>query len=224
MYLLEEAYEVLEAVEKASPQDVCAELGDLLFQILFLTRLAEERNEFDVVDVIERITEKMIRRHPHVFGETTANSADEVTAKWAEIKQAEKGNIPEALSLLKDIPADLPSLLKSHRLIERSSRLGFDWAHGPTAWKQVSQRFRELEEAVTNGDENAVGQGLGELLFSLANLGRRYKLNAESLLRAANQAFLERLERMERELSASGVTLENASDEQKKRAWQKANE
>ena len=114
MYLLEEAYEVVEAIESSSPQDVCLELGDLLFQILFLAQMAAERKEFDFTEVVERITEKMIRRHPHVFGQTHVKGAEDVAANWSKIKRAEKDSCQETSSVLKSIPDNLPALLKAH--------------------------------------------------------------------------------------------------------------
>ena len=137
MYLLEEAYEVLEAIERENSSEVCGELGDLLFQIVFLARIAEEREAFDLLGVIEGITEKMIHRHPHVFGRVKVESAEEVSKNWAEIKRTENGETDPYVSLLHGVPAALPALLRAHRLSERASKAG--WKEGRKAeWKAKS--------------------------------------------------------------------------------------
>ncbi len=198
IYLLEETYEVLEAIEKSSPPDVCLELGDLLFQILFLARLAEERNEFDLVELIEKITEKMIRRHPHVFGVERVESAEDVALNWAKIKKAEKGSL-QATSSLESVPVNLPSLLRAHRLSERAFREGLDMPGTIEAWDVVQKRFEKLRTSLAEKDKDLVGEVMGDLLFDIAGLARVWRLNAEDILRLANQRFLERFEAMEKE-------------------------
>lgn len=191
-YLLEEAYEVLDAIEKTSPADVCEELGDLLFHIIFLARLASERREFDFVDVVENITRKMIRRHPHVFGETRVNNAEEVVENWAVIKKREKVHAVDA-SALDGIPQDLPALMKTHRLGERASRIGFGRNNTASGWNEAAEKFRGLEAAVADGDKAFVGQKIGELLFCLAGLSRAWGHNGEHLLRVQNRRFSEQV-------------------------------
>jgi MazG family protein len=207
IYLLEEAYEVLEAIEKSSSTDVCLELGDLLFQVLFLARLAEERNEFDLVEIIEKITEKMIRRHPHVFGEARVETAEDVALNWAKIKKTEKGPSQETSSL-KSVPVNLPALLRAHRLCERAFREGYDPLHAGAGlappdtgqiWTGVQKRFEKLGNALAEKDKDLVGEVMGDLLFDLAGLARVWRLNAEDVLRLANQRFLERFEEAEKE-------------------------
>ncbi len=199
MYLLEEAYEVLDAIERGTPEDVRGELGDLLFQILFLVRLAEERGEFDLIDVLEQITDKMKNRHPHVFGEADIRSAEEVADNWQKLKRREK-EAPGTLSaLLEGVPMDLPALLRTQRLTERVSRADLDWPEGRVEWVHLAERFEALEEALSGSNREQMGQVLGELLFDLANLARERGLNAESLLRRANQDFIQRMEKMEGE-------------------------
>lgn len=221
IYLLEEAYEVLEAIEKSSAGDVCEELGDLLFQILFLAQLAEEQKEFDFVEVVERITKKMIKRHPHVFGDTKVASSKDVSLNWANIKKGEKGCSNDTSSALKSVPVNLPALLRAHRLSERASRVSFDWASEDEIWGNVQKKFEELGPAVLEGDKEDVAEGMGDLLFSLANLARNWGFNAEHLLRVANKKFLERFEEMEWELKLSGIGLEEATPEQMNKAWKK---
>ncbi|MDY6973819.1 MAG: nucleoside triphosphate pyrophosphohydrolase, partial [Thermodesulfobacteriota bacterium] len=197
IYLLEEAYEVLEAVEKSSPPDVCMELGDLLFQIVFLAQLASERKEFDFVEVIERIIEKMIRRHPHVFENERVGGAEDVALNWARIKMAERGAPGDTSALLRSVPVNLPALLRSHRLSERASKVDFDWANADEVWCKVREELEELESAIVRKDRDEVAEELGDTLFALVNLARHLGFNAENILRLANKRFLERFERME---------------------------
>jgi len=197
IYLLEEAYEVLEAIEKSSSADVCLELGDLLFQVLFLARLAEERKEFDFVRVIERITEKMIRRHPHVFGEVRVETAEDVALNWAKIKKAEKGAL-HGTSSLRSVPVNLPALLSAHRLGERVFRAGLAPPDTGQIWDGVQERFEKLRTALAEKDKDLVGEVMGDLLFDLAGLARVWRLNAEDVLRLANQRFLEHFEKKEK--------------------------
>ena len=195
IYLLEEAYEVLEAVEKSSPADVCLELGDLFCQILFLACLAEERQEFDFVQVMEKIREKMIRRHPHVFGEVRVDSVEDVAFNWAKIKKSEKGPLHET-SPLESVPANLPALLRAHRLGERAFREGHEVRGTDEAWDAVQTGFEKLESALADKNLELVGEVMGDLLFDIAGLARAWRLNAEDVLRLANQRFMERFEEM----------------------------
>jgi MazG family protein len=198
MYLLEEAYEVLDAIENSSPEDVCLELGDLLFQILFLAQLAAERKEFEFTDVVEKITEKMIRRHPHVFGETRVADAEDVKRNWAKIKAKEKDTPQKTSSVFESVPMNLPALLRSHRLSERASRLDPDVANGEDIWNRVLGQFEVLKFSVVRADRNQIRGAMGRLLFSLSNLTRHWGLNAEDLLRLANQEFMESFEKIEK--------------------------
>ncbi|MBW1828383.1 MAG: nucleoside triphosphate pyrophosphohydrolase [Deltaproteobacteria bacterium] len=193
LYLLEEAYEVLDAIEKTSPPDVCEELGDLLFHIFFLARLAEERKEFDFSEVVEKITEKMIRRHPHVFGNTTVDSADDVAVNWARIKQEEKKTNGDTSSLLDGVPISLPSLLRAHRLGERASKAGVGTLGAHDAWERVLEKIGDMKETAVSKDKDLLGQEIGALLFRLADLARLWGLNSEQLLRDANREFLNRI-------------------------------
>ncbi len=221
LYLLEEAYEVLEAIELSPPQEVCSELGDLLFQILFLAQLAKEKNQFDFVDVVEIITEKMIRRHPHVFGQKKVDSAEEVTFNWTQIKKAEKNATNDTSGLLESIPMDLPALLRAHRLSERASKVGFDWTDTAGIRDKVREEFDELDSAVVGGEREEVAEELGDLLFSVVNLCRHKGFNAEHLLRMANIKFQKRFKEMEKRLEATGTQLEEASLEEMNGVWDK---
>ena len=221
IYLLEEAYEVLEAIEQSSAEDTCLELGDLLFQILVLAELASERGEFSLVHVIEKITEKMIRRHPHVFGDKELNNSEEVALNWEKIKQEERGGKNDKLSSFRSVPTNLPALLRAHRLSERAGKVDFDWAGPDEIWEKVQEEFDELREAIEIKDRERVAEEVGDLLFSIVNLSRHWRLNAENLLRLANKKFLTRFEEMHNQLEASGLSLENASPKQMDQAWEK---
>ena len=199
MYLLEEAYEVLDAIERREPEEVCQELGDLLFQILFLVSLAEERGEFDLVEVLEQITKKMRYRHPHVFGETQVENAEDVAHNWHELKKREKEDSDTLSAHLRGVPIDLPALLRTHRLRDRASRANMDRLEGKVEWDKVEKTFERLKRAVATSDKATIGQQVGEILFDLAGLANDWGLNAESLLREVNEAFIHRVEQMEKE-------------------------
>jgi tetrapyrrole methylase family protein/MazG family protein/ATP diphosphatase len=193
-YLIEEAFEVLEAVDAGDPPEVCEELGDLLFQIFFLAYLAEERDEFDVGDVVEQIRRKMVRRHPHVFGETRVGSAEEVAARWQEIKRSEKKAAPDPRSSLKSVPAALPALMKAHRVGERALNEGHD-PNGPDGPRKVLDKtFEGLRSALEEKQPPRIADAIGRHLFALANLARHWGFNSENLLRDAIREFIDRFE------------------------------
>jgi MazG family protein len=221
MYLLEETYEVMDAVERGSPEEVSGELGDLLFHIIFLVKLAEERGEFDLVDVIEKITEKMIKRHPHVFGTTNVEGPEEVAQNWERIKKAENGTQKSFSSLLQSIPEGLPALLRAHRLSERASKRNLDWLRVEAVWKRLEKGWAELRKAITQEGEESQEEEMGDLLFGLVTLIRHSGLNAEQLLRSSNKQFLERFQRMEEELMALGIDLDQATPDEMNRAWER---
>ena len=221
MYLLEEAYEVIDAIDGGSAEEVCQELGDLLFQILFLTLLAQERGEFVLEDVIEKITEKMINRHPHVFGDIQVKSAKEVSDNWEKIKSTEKGSKKKRSSTLQNVPMDLPALLKAHRLSERASKAGFDWKNREDVFNKVKEEMEELDKGIFHQDKEVVKEEIGDALFSLVNLARHWDFNAENLLRDANQKFIDRFVKMEEALNTKGIELEKATTDQMNEVWDK---
>jgi len=219
-YLLEEAYEAVEAIEKSSPEEICMELGDLLFQIVFLALLSEEREAFDFIDVVEGITEKMIRRHPHVFGNVEVSGAAEVAANWAEIKKKERMGDRDEGSPLESVPKDLPALLRAHRLQERVSK----WLPKETGdlddlEKEVGDAWEGLKEASHRHDQEGLDGEMGGLLFQLVRLSRHLGINAEHALRMANQRFQTKFVHVEKGLKAAGTPLQDASPMQVSRAW-----
>ena len=222
IYLLEEAYEVLDALENGNYEDVCHELGDLLFQIVFLVRLAEEKGQFDLVEVIEKIMEKMIKRHPHVFGDVEVKGPEDVAVNWEKIKQSERRTPKPPSSLLRSIPVDLPALLKAHRLHERASGRDSSDRGKQAAWVQVETNLEELREAILEENTGMIEEVMGDYLFGLVNLTRQWGLNAEMLLRKANQKFINRFQKMEDDLIRQGVNLDRAGFGEMRRALKTA--
>jgi nucleoside triphosphate diphosphatase len=190
-YVLEEAYEVADAVERKSPEEVCHELGDLLFQVLFMASIYKGSGEFDLYEVLETIHKKMIRRHPHVFGPVEVNSAEEVAANWEKIKKEELGLSEDARWPLEKVPENLPALLRAHRLIERAARHRLLASEDEERWSEVEDIGGALKEAVLDGDRQRIATTVGELLFRLVALARTWGLNAEDLLREKNRRFIE---------------------------------
>ena len=193
-YLLEEAYEVADAVERGNPDEVRMELGDLLFQILFLAELASERGEFDLMEVAEGITAKMIRRHPHVFGDASVSGPEDVVENWDRIKQAEKDRRGDETSMLRDVPSGLPALLRAHRLQQRAERRPGATPEACDCWDPVLDAFLRLQRAMETPTASVVEDPAGELLFALVALCRRFGLNAEEILQRANRRFVEGVE------------------------------
>ena len=192
MYLLEETYEVLDAVERRVWPEICGELGDLLFQILFLARLAEEKKAFDLVDVMEGITLKMIRRHPHVFGSVRADTPEEVAENWARIKREENCGVKARAGGLCAVPDGMPALLRAHRLNQRAAAAE-DVAGDPRGdLNDVQKDLEQLKAALDEADKDKLAERFGALLFDLAGLAGRYGLNAEDALRRANRHFANR--------------------------------
>ena len=196
--LVEEAYEAFEAVEDARegrPAHLCEELGDLLFQIVFYAQVAAERGEFTIEDVTAQIHAKMVRRHPHVFGDVVANDAEQVVTNWEKLKQAERK--AENKSVLSGIPQSMPALLKSARLTEKAARVGFDWRRTEDVFDKLDEEIAELREAVASGDTSHVQEEIGDLLFTIANIARKVNVNPEEALQSTNRKFMRRFASME---------------------------
>ena len=219
MYLLEECYEAMDAIEKKDYPEMCLELGDLLFMIVFLAQLSHEQALFSMVDVINNIVKKMKNRHPHVFGDIVVDSAEEVSENWQKIKMQEKGENINTSSILEEVPVGLPALLRAHRLSKKASKTGFDWKNKDDIWDKVTEEFRELSSAVHEGVKDDVKEEIGDLFFSLVNLARHWDLNSEELLRDANKKFVDRFKLMEKELSNSGIKPDDATYEEMNNAW-----
>ncbi len=221
-YLLEEAYEVVEAIGKKAPQLVCGELGDLLFQIVFIAQLASERGEFDLADVIEQIEKKMIRRHPHVFGDVEVKDAEEVAWNWAKIKEKEKGDEgAKGARALRDVPVSLPALLRCHRLCERASKLKVKPGNMEDLSSLIKRGLRWLESSGKGKLYGTSEKDVGCALFALAEAIRERGGNAEDLLQQANERFLSAIEALEGALHSEGLELEEADESHLKGAWER---
>ncbi len=215
-YLIEEAYELVEAIDEEEPEKIKEELGDLLFQIVFHAQIAKERDEFDLGEVIETISEKMVSRHPHVFGDGSLRTVEEVLDRWEEHKRKE-GKLGK--SILEGIPADLPSLLKAYRVQERVSRVGFDWERVEEVLEKVYSELTELETALTQDDRERIEDELGDVLFTLVNLSRFLGINPEEALRKTTTRFIGRFSRLESRVREEGRDLADCTAEEMNHLW-----
>jgi len=233
-YTLEEAYEVADAIERRDLDDLKEELGDLLLQVVYHARMAEEADAFSFGDVVEGVTAKMIRRHPHVFGDETARSPGAVDGIWAKIKAEEKalkqgaGNgEPAQPSVLSDIPAALPGLTRAIKLQDKAARVGFDWPGLIPVFDKVREELAELEEvALPHPSEapavDAITEEFGDLLFVVANVARHLKIDPEAALRGANQKFIRRFSHIEQRLAGQGRAPAQSSLEEMDALWDEA--
>ncbi|MCP3101420.1 nucleoside triphosphate pyrophosphohydrolase [Myxococcus sp. K15C18031901] len=226
-YLVEEAFEVLDEMDRVGQggpwQPLCEELGDLLFQIVFHAQLASELGEFSMADVSKAISDKIVSRHPHVFGEKRVDGAEQVLANWAKLKAEEKKRKTGSEgSVLDGVPTAAPALLRAERLTEKASRIGFDWPDLAGVRGKLDEELRELDEAIASGERDAIEHELGDVLFSLANLARFIKAPAEDALRMAIRRFTTRFQHIEGALRAEGVPFGEATLEHMERHWQAA--
>jgi MazG family protein len=220
-YTLEETYEVLDAIDRRDWDHLAEELGDLLLQVVFYAQMASEENRFTIDDVLERISSKLIRRHPHVFGGESAATSGEVLKRWDELKAAEKGpDAPQAL--LDGVPRSLPALLEAYQLTSRASRVGFDWQRFEDLLAKLEEERAELAGARSRGDGAAVEDEVGDLLFVMVNIARFLHYDPELALRKTNRKFRERFARVEQGLADRGKTLPQADIEEMEELWQQA--
>jgi ATP diphosphatase len=232
-YTMEEAYEVADAIERKDMDDLCDELGDLLLQVVFHARMAEEEGEFSFGDVVEAITRKMIRRHPHVFARSDADTPDAVKKQWDNIKQAEKRERAERRALrgitedfkagfLGSVQRSFPALTEALKLQERAAKVGFDWSAPEPILDKIEEEVDELRVALREGDKSKVSDELGDLIFAIVNIGRHVKADPEQALRGTNTKFRRRFNHIEQVLDAEGETLDAASLERMEEIWQAA--
>ena len=224
-YTIEEAYEVADAIERGDFEDLKDELGDLLLQVVFHARMAEETGYFAYKDVVAAICDKMVRRHPHVFSGKTAQNAGAVRNNWEEIKRSERDQKPHAEkknTLLDDVPFALPALIRAIKLQSRAAEIGFDWPSPIDVIDKIAEEARELAEASNADDAAKTMEEFGDLLFAIANLGRHLKVDPEAALRAANAKFVRRFREIEAGLQAAGKTLEEASLDEMEALWNAA--
>lgn len=219
-YLIEESYEVLEAIEKENPEHFAEELGDLFLQIALHAQIASERGDFDINDVFNAIADKMIHRHPHVFGNETAETSAEVLGRWEEIKRKEKGM--EGASVLAGITKGLPALMEAEKIQKKASKAGFDWQRRCDVHKKLFEELRELSESEAMDDAKGVAHELGDILFTIANLCRWHNVDPEEALRQCNIRFKERFTLVEEEAKRQGKRLTEYDLEELEELWQEA--
>jgi nucleoside triphosphate diphosphatase len=231
-YLLEETYEALEALDNGDTAALCEELGDLLLEVVFLSRIAEESGSFSVADAIDAIVRKLIRRHPHVFGlDAKLSTPHEVRGKWEEMKASERSHASTPTTILSGVPKTLPSLLRAYEYGARAAAVGFDWVRPGDVVDKIEEEVRELREAVNLTDPGNLGnpgnQGnesieeeLGDLLFAVANLSRKLGVEPEAALRRANDKFLARFSEVERRITASGQRMQEKTLDELEATWQ----
>lgn len=234
-YTIEEAYEVVEAVESGDPAALKDELGDLLFHVVFYSRIAQEAENFDLCGVIRGITAKMTRRHPHVFGSgaKSVSDADEVPGRWEEIKRQEreaklndnpgkKANDGKAISVFDDINSRVPALLWASKVQRKMGQVGFDWSDVAAVRDKVTEEMAELDMACQEADQTAMTEEIGDVLFTMVNLSRHLKVNPETALRQATHKFQNRFRFMETKLHSTGRTAHDASLEELEALWQES--
>lgn len=218
-FIVEEAYEVLEAIDEKNPEAVKEELGDLLFQIVFQCQIAKEKGEFEMADVIEKIGRKMIARHPHVFGDADYKTTEEVLVHW-EAQKKREGKQRE--SLLEGVPRTLPSLLRAHRLQDRAARVGFDWDKIEDVMKKLDEEIGEFKDAMARKEEVAIEEELGDVLFMLVNISRFIGVNPEDALRKTISKFISRFRYMEMAATESGRKLSDMTLAEMDALWDEA--
>ncbi|TRB02848.1 MULTISPECIES: nucleoside triphosphate pyrophosphohydrolase [Rhizobium/Agrobacterium group] len=232
-YTIEEAYEVADAIERKDTDDLCDELGDLLLQVVFHARIAEEMGEFAFGDVVHAVTSKMIRRHPHVFAVSSADTPETVKLQWDQIKAEEKRERAERRArrgitedfkagFLGGVQRSQPALTEALKLQEQAARVGFDWSDPAPILDKIEEEIAELREALAEGRPEKVADELGDLIFALVNIGRHVKTDPENALRGTNTKFRRRFNHIETSLNDNGETLQAASLERMEDLWQAA--
>jgi tetrapyrrole methylase family protein/MazG family protein len=225
--LIEEAYEVLDALDCRDPLELKEELGDLLFQIVFHAQIACEREEFDLADVINRLHEKMIRRHPHVFGHADLRTAEDILKNWEDIKANEKG-VPSSSppdsekSLLDGVPTRLPALHEAYQMTAKAARVGFDWPDLNSILQKLEEEAAELAAASRNNDEQLLAQEVGDLLFVAVNVARFLGIDPETALRRSNKKFNRRFRYLESKIKGQGRELKDATLTEMDSFWEEA--
>lgn len=219
-FVIEEAYEVVDAIDREDRQSLLEEVGDLLLEAVFIAEITREEKAFDIYDSITAIHDKLVRRHPHVFGDVEAGNAEQVLVNWEKLKNEERK--AENKSVLAGVPQSLPALLKAGRLTEKAARVGFDWRRTEDVFDKIDEEMAELREAVAMNETAAVEEEIGDLLFTLANIARKLDINPEEALQSTNRKFMRRFETMESAVRASGRNLDELTLEEMDRLWDDA--
>ena len=219
-YVIEEAYEVVDAIDRDERAALLEEVGDLLLEAVFIAEITREEGTFDVYDSITAIHDKLVRRHPHVFGDVEAKDAEQVLVNGEKLKSEERK--AENKSVLSGVPQSLPALLKASRLTEKAARVGFDWRRTEDVFDKLDEEMDELREAVASGDTTKIHDEIGDLLFTIANIARKVNVNAEEALQSTNRKFMRRFESMEAQVHARGQNLDQLQLEEMDRLWDEA--
>lgn len=220
-FIIEEAYEVVDAIDHDDRAALVEEIGDLLLQTVFLAELGSEEGSFDIYDAVTAIHDKLVRRHPHVFGDVKAETAEQVLTNWEQLKKAERRDKKQG-GVLSGVPQSLPGLLKASRLTEKAARVGFDWENVDDIFKKIDEEVSELHEAVAANDKKHMEEEVGDLLFTLANIARRLDINPEEAIQGTNRKFQQRFEFVEERLHAENRSFEATSLEQLDALWNEA--
>lgn len=216
---IEETYELCEALLADDNENISKELGDVLLHVLFYSKIGEEKDAFDIADVADKLNKKLIFRHPHVFGDTHVNDSTQVEHNWEQIKLKEKGG---NRTVLAGVPSSLPALIKAYRVQEKASNVGFDWEMPRQVWDKVKEEVAEVEAEVDSANHDRVEEEFGDLLFSLINAARLYKINPENALEKANRKFIRRFNYVEEQIGKSGKNMKDASLDEMDRLWNEA--
>jgi len=219
IYLLEEVYELVDAIETENPDEICEELGDVLFHIFFIARLFEEKGVFDIGDVAGFNKEKMVRRHPHVFGSESAENAGEVRRRWHTIKKNEKNHMKQQ-SVLDSVPGGLPALMRAYRISERAARTGFDWDSISGVMEKVKEEWSEFKFALTENRKSNISAEFGDILFTLVNVARFAEIHPETALKDSIKKFETRFRNMEKSVAESGRTIDAVSRNEIDMLWE----
>lgn len=216
---IEETYELAEAIINNDNNEIKKELGDLLLHIVFYSKIGEEKEAFDVADVCNAICDKLIFRHPHVFGDVSIDSASKVEQSWEQIKLKEKGGNK---TILEGVPTSLPSLVKAYRIQDKARNSGFDWQQRQDVWDKVNEELSELKNEIERMDADKTEAEFGDFLFSIINAARLYKINPDNALERTNKKFIYRFNYMEKKVSEQGKLLNNLTLEELEKFWQEA--
>lgn len=216
---IEETYELAEAILNNDNDEIKKELGDLLLHVVFYAKIGEEKEAFDIADISNSLCDKLIFRHPHVFGDQQADSAGKVEQSWEQIKLKEKGR---KQSVLEGVPAALPALVKAYRIQDKARNAGFDWNQRHDVWDKVKEELGELEAEIEQMDDNRIEAEFGDMLFSIINAARLYKVNPDNALERTNRKFIYRFNYMEKKVKEQGRALKDMTLEEMEEIWQEA--
>lgn len=220
-FIIEEAYEVVSAIDSGSMESIREELGDLFFQIIFSCQIAREEGKFDIVDVIDGTVEKMVRRHPHVFGDKKASTSEEVLKHWAEIKKEEEKS-SEKKQYLSEVPEAMPALLRAHKVSQKAAKAGFDWKDVDEVLDKLKEETDEFKKALLDKDAAGMEEELGDMLFTLVNVGRFVEVNPEDALRKTIGKFINRFHYVEKNITQKGGDLSSTPMQEMERLWEES--